>query len=80
MLIIIEVILTIVAWIRGWKWLSLIPIGSAFFLGMLSGSIIASLGEYPTNIISFIWIDILAVIALLIMIVKPKKKPKPPTV
>lgn len=37
MLLILQIILTIVAWNKGYKWYSLIPILSAFFIGVLIG-------------------------------------------
>ena len=48
MFLIAEIILTIVAWNRGWRWKSLLPliIGfvGAFVLGFLIGTIIAASG------------------------------------
>lgn len=68
MLLIAEIILTIIAWQKGWRWLALIPIGIAVVIGLIVG---ASTGS--TDVGAYIIFDILAVIALIIMIVvKPK--------
>jgi len=68
MLLIAEIILTIFAWRAGWKWLSLLPVGIAFAIGLAIG---ASGGEISAGVI---FVDIAAVIALIIMLVKPPKK------
>ena len=65
---IIEIILTIFAWRNGWKWLSLIPIGVAFTLAFILGIS----GQADTNIY---WLDVMAIIALIVMIIN-KRKPK----
>lgn len=71
MLLIVEIILTIFAWKKGWRWLSLIPLGLALLIGMVIGL------SGATNL-SFIYIiDILAIVALIIMNVKaPKSEDK----
>ena len=70
MLLIAEIILTIVAWNKGWKWLSLIPIGISFLIGVMLGlSGFTSLGPFAI-------FDILAIIALVVMVSNPKTQPK----
>jgi len=44
---ILQIILSIVAWNRGWKWLALIPILVALPLGFLIGYIGGSMGYTP---------------------------------
>jgi hypothetical protein len=44
MLLIAEIILTIFAWRKGWKWLSLIPLGTGMFTGFLIGFAVGSSG------------------------------------
>jgi hypothetical protein len=76
-MLILEIILTIVAWNKGWRWLSLIPLATAFFIGVCIG---LSGGTVDMNVI---FIDILAVVALIIMsFTKPKETPtnSPPTI
>jgi hypothetical protein len=68
-MIIIEIILTIFAWIKGWKWYSLIPVGAAVLIGILVG-----LTSSYVDIYSLWWIDFMAIIALIIMVIVPPKK------
>lgn len=69
MLIFIEVILTIFVWRKGWNWLSLIPLGAAFVGGFLFGMA----GGDPTTP-GLIFGDVIALIALVIMLINPPKK------
>jgi len=69
MLLIAEIILTIFAWRKGWKWLALLPLAIAFTIGMIIGftsGIDGNLGVAAA-------LDIAAIIALIVMIAKPKK-------
>ena len=73
-MLIIEIILTIFAWKNGWKWLSLIPIGAALLLGLFMGIVIgASGGDITTTNGLAIFLDISAIIALIILV---SRKPK----
>lgn len=63
---ILEIILTIFAWRNGWKWLSLIPIGTVFVLAFLLGVS----GHSDSNIF---WLDIMAIVALIVMLINKKK-------
>lgn len=76
MLLIIQIILTIIAWTKGgWKWLSLLPIGIALILGFTYGAA----GGDPSSPIVAVF-DVLAAIALAIMcFTKNPKNIKPPT-
>lgn len=65
MLLLAQIILTIIVWKKGWKWLSLIPVGVCLLIGLLIG---LSGGES----ISGIFIDIISIIALIVMWTKPK--------
>jgi hypothetical protein len=69
MLLIIEIILTIVAWNKGWKWLSLLPVGIAILLGFGIGFCGGTIESNP----EVIFIDILAIIVLIIMSLKTPK-------
>lgn len=75
MILILEIILTIIAWVRGWKWRALIPLISLLVIGFMAGMLLLSLGIDPEVFVpAGIFIDFLGVIALIIMIVvKPKK-------
>ena len=67
MLLIAEIILTVFAWRNGWKWLALLPVGIAFIIGLIIGA------SRVTDLSGVIFIDIIAVIALIIMVSKSKK-------
>jgi hypothetical protein len=67
MLLILEIMLTIAAWKRGWKALALIPVGLAFLVGLLiAGSV--EPGTDVSEIMPLALIgDGLAIVALVIM-------------
>lgn len=74
-MIILEIILTVVAWLRGWKWKSLIPIGAVLIIGLFYGFILGLTGSF-VDTTDVVWInifDILAILALLIMVILPPK-------
>jgi hypothetical protein len=71
--LIIEIILTIVAWNRGWKWLALIPLGVGVLLGLIIGLIGGSMGSTAEDLSWVVVFDAIVIIALIIMcFVKPK--------
>jgi ABC-type dipeptide/oligopeptide/nickel transport system permease subunit len=74
-MIILEIILTVVAWLRGWKWKSLIPLGTVLIIGLIYGFILGLTGNFvdTTNVVWVNIFDILAIIALLIMVILPPK-------
>lgn len=75
-MLLIEIILTIFVWRKGWRWISLLPIGIALFIGLFMGfGIRVSNGDVNEAIgLGFI-LDVLAIIALIIMLtIKPKLK------
>jgi len=77
--LIIQIILTIIAWNRGWRWLALIPIAVGFTLGFIIGTIIKSMGY---SIEDFGWLvifDIIVGIILLIMCIKKRNSEELPT-
>ena len=77
MLLILEIILTIVAWNRGWKWFALIPVGITFCIGFMAGLIVGSTGGSVADISWVTVLDIMAVIALIVMIARKKETEKP---
>jgi tetrahydromethanopterin S-methyltransferase subunit C len=71
MFFVIEILLTIWAWTRGWKSYSLIPLGAAMGIGFLCGLV----GLYSEEMLPFFaLLDIAAVVALIIMIIKKKEE------
>jgi len=75
-MLIIEIILTIFAWRKGWKWLALLPIGLALLIGFSIGIGIGASGGSVADVSGgAVLIDIAAIIALIVMLVKgPKSK------
>jgi uncharacterized membrane protein YfcA len=70
MLLVLEIVLTVLVWNKGWRWLSLIPLGIAILVGMIIGA------SGQTEVGAYVIFDILAVIALIVMLVKPNKPKK----
>jgi uncharacterized membrane protein YfcA len=79
MILIIEIILTIIAWRRGWKWRSLLPLMVGFVIAFILGSVLGLMfGGIPPiiNIVGFL-IDLVIIIFLVVMIAEaPKEKMK----
>jgi hypothetical protein len=70
MLLVAEIVLTVLVWQKGWKWLSLIPVISALLIGLMFGIVGGSLIVSPWIIL----IDVLTVIGLIVMLYnKPKQ-------
>jgi len=61
MMLLAQIILTIIAWNNGWRWLALIPMASAFIIGFIIGM---TVGEYNTFAIIA---DIASLIAVIFM-------------
>jgi len=73
-MLILEIILTIFAWRKGWRWLALLPMGIALLIGFIIGLSIGANGGDVTSIGGgAIIIDVMAIIALIIMLVKGPK-------
>lgn len=67
-MIILEIILTIVAWNRGWRWLSLIPIVACFLIGFFIGIYAVQSGTPVEEFKNLFVIDLIGIIALVVMI------------
>lgn len=76
MLVLAEIILTILAWRKGWRWWALIPVAIPFCIGFVMGIGIASQGGSISDIGGWtIIFDVLAITALIVLVsVKPKSK------
>jgi hypothetical protein len=77
--LIIQIILSIVAWNRGWKWLALIPVVGGFLLGFIIGLIATSMGYSTEDLQWAIIFDIIVFIILIIMCIKKPKSAELPT-
>lgn len=71
--LIIQIILSIVAWNRGWKWLALIPVGVALFVGLMIGIIGGSMGYTAEEMSWAVILDIIVFIILIYMCIKAPK-------
>jgi hypothetical protein len=72
MLLFLEIMLTVTAWRKGYKAWALVPLGLALLIGFLIGLNNPELAE-SGDVLSLIWIDILAIVVLGIMIASAKK-------
>ena len=70
-MLILEIILTIIAWGKGWRWFSLIPVGVALSIGFMLGINEVNMDALGSTTL---FIEILVTIALILMIIYPKKK------
>ena len=79
MLIVIQIILTVVAWKRGWKVKSLLPIGIGMVLAFGIGLPAALAGVPEHNILMpLLLIDLGMLVSIIVMIFrKPKKDNEP---
>ena len=75
-MLIIEIILTIFVWRKGWKWWALLPVGLALLIGFCIGLGVGASGGSAADVGGgVILIDLAAIIALIVMLVKsPKAK------
>lgn len=74
MLLIVEIILTVVAWRKGWRWWALLPVGVAQIVAFVSGFVIAaSGGDVEKSIGFFLIYDLLLIIAQVVMIRTPRQ-------
>ena len=74
-MLIVEILLSIFAWRNGWKWLGLLPLGITFGIGLILGAS----GMDPNDMGQLWWIDALAIVALVVMLVKKGPKWEEPT-
>ncbi|HAP69445.1 MAG TPA: hypothetical protein DCR04_06925 [Flavobacteriales bacterium] len=69
-MLLIEIILTVIAYRKGWKKISLIPLGAAFSIGSLFG--LARQSPYTHDYLDLIWIDLIAIAVLIFLCAKKK--------
>ncbi len=73
MILILEIILTINAWNKGWRWWALLPVAIVFGVAYIIGAVIGASGGTIENPLSFIIFDILLIIVQIALICMPKK-------
>jgi len=74
MLLVAEIILTIFAWKKGWRWWALVPVALALLIGLFMGMGVGACGGDVDSVrgISIV-LDVLAIIALIVMVTKGPK-------
>ena len=74
MLLIIEIILTVLAWRKGWKWYALIPLAAALLVGFLIGMSVGASGGSVNDVKGItIFLDIIVTLILVFMSVRGPK-------
>jgi hypothetical protein len=68
MLLILEIMLTVTAWRKGYKGFALLPVGLAILAGVSIGA-----NNPGADVFSVIWVDILAIVVLGVMIALAKE-------
>lgn len=75
MLTVVEIILTIVAWKRGWKGWALLPLGLVMILAFVIGASVGVTGGDVEDVLgACLLLEVLATIALGVMIAKAPQK------
>lgn len=74
---IIEIVLTVVAWNKGWKWWALVPLGLAVSIAFSVGFVVGLFGGSAGPVMPFFMLlDIGCLLALIILIVLPPEREK----
>ncbi len=73
MLLILQILLTVLTWKKGWKWFSLIPISASFIIGIVYG-LTSSIQGIEAPRYYFLILDSISTIVLGIMYFYPPKK------
>ncbi|MFQ5728845.1 MAG: hypothetical protein ACE5GN_00600 [Waddliaceae bacterium] len=72
-MLLIEIILTITAWNKGWRWWALMPAIIVFGISFIAGLVIGASGGTIQNIVPFLLLDVFLIISLISLISSPKK-------
>ena len=75
-MLIVEIVLTIIAWNRGWRWYALLPCGVVVVIGFLIGIGIGVSGGSTDNLGAAIPLEIIAILILLFMCFRKKEVKK----
>lgn len=82
MILLLEIVLTIVAWRKGWRWKALRPVGVSAVVGLILGIALVSGGHtsMPDGAKIFgLLVDVVMVVWLIVMITTAKDLPPPGT-
>jgi hypothetical protein len=66
-MLILEIVLAVSAWKRGWRWWVLLPLGITLGGALLAGFVIGMSGVPDTELPNLVGIDFLLIIALAVM-------------
>lgn len=77
---ILEILLTITAWKRGWRWWALLPVAIVFGTAFLAGVVIGASGSKIENPDIFVIFDLLLIITQAVLTIVPKRAKIPKTV
>jgi len=72
-MLILEIILTVTSWNRGFKAWALLPVGVAVSVGFLIGLSNPQIAQ-GDDYLSLVWLDVMAIIVLISMIAKGDKR------
>ncbi len=72
---ILQIVLTVVAWIRGWQWKALLPLAAGFASNFIVPTFFGGLDENTFGVVALL-INLAIIGALVYMIVKPLKLKK----
>ena len=74
MILILEIILTISAWRKGWKGWALLPMGICLSVGFLIGMAVGASGGTMEDVLPLcVFIELAALISLIVMVAKAPK-------
>ena len=77
LLLLLQIILTITAWQKGWRWTALLPLGIALGIGFIIGLSVGESGGSISDVQGLtIFLDICAVVALGVMCYRGPKVPE----
>lgn len=81
MILILEIVLTVLAWRKGWKWKALLPPGIGFMTAFLMGIAIEVSGGNVNSAVGVgLVIDLGVIISLIIMLASEPKRAIAPSV
>ena len=77
---IIEIVLTIAAWRKGWRWYALIPLVVVGSIGFSAGFVVGAFGGTVTSLLPYlVLLDLACIVVLIVMVAKPFGYEKAPS-